>query len=98
MVECLVGLLKISNVLNGAAGVRRLALRHMLDPINMRRFHLASGHIQVGKRPSGRDMCIVDIGIVIGQPHVIPSGERQWIVNHRIDLRIFNQDSRIVLF
>jgi len=34
-------------------------------------------------------MRIVDIGTVIGQEHVIPSGKRQWIVNHRIDLQIF---------
>jgi len=87
----LVGLFKIRNVLNGAAGVRRLALLRVLDPINAGRFHLASGHIRVGKRHSGRDMRIVDIGTVIGQAHVIPSGERQWIVNHRIDLRTFNE-------
>jgi len=36
-------------------------------------------------------MRIVDIGTVIGQAHVVPSGERQWIVNHRIDLRTFNE-------
>ena len=41
-------------------------------------------------RPNGRDMRIVGIGAVIGQAHVIPSEERQWIVNHRIDLRTFN--------
>ena len=63
----------------------------MLDPINVGRFHLASGHIRVGKRHSGRDMRIVDIGTVIGQAHVIPSGERQWIVNHRIDVWTFNE-------
>ena len=63
----------------------------MLDPINAGRFHLASGHIRVGKRASCRDMRVVDIETVIGQAHVIPSGERQWIVNHRIDLRTFNE-------
>jgi hypothetical protein len=36
-------------------------------------------------------MRIVGIGAVIGQAHVITSGERQWIVNHRIDLRTFNE-------
>ena len=36
-------------------------------------------------------MRIVGIGAVIGQAHVIPSGERQWIVNHRIDLPTFNE-------
>jgi hypothetical protein len=87
----LVGLFKIRNILSEAAGVRRLALLRVLDPINAGRFHLASGHIRVGKRPGGRDIRIVDIGTVIGQAHVIPCGERQWIVNHRIDLRTFNE-------
>ena len=32
------------------------------------------------------DMVIVGIRIVIGQAHVIPSRERQLIVNHGIDL------------
>ena len=38
-------------------------------------------------------MRIVDIGTVIGQAHVIPMGESQWIVlvNHMIDLRMFNE-------
>jgi len=58
-----------------AAGVRRLALLHVLDPINSGRFHLATGHIRVGKRVSGREMRIVDIGTVIGQAHVIPTRE-----------------------
>jgi len=35
-------------------------------------------------------MRILDIRTVIGQAHVISSGEMQWIVNHRIDLRTFN--------
>ena len=64
----------------------------MLDPINAGRFHLASGHIRVGKQPTSRDIGIVDIGTLIGQAHVIPSGERQWIVNHRLDLLTFNEN------
>ena len=36
-------------------------------------------------------MTIVDIETVIGQAHVIPTGEGQWIVNHRIELRTFNE-------
>ena len=52
---------------------------------------MASGHIRVGKRLSGRDMRIVSISAVIGQAHIIPSRETQWIVNHRIDLLTFNE-------
>jgi len=86
----LLTLFKIRNVLSEAAGVHRLALVRVLNPINSGRFHLASGHIRVGKQSTGRDMRIVGIGGVIGQGHVIVSGERQWIVNHRIDLWTFN--------
>ena len=80
----------IRNVLSGAADVHRLALVRILDPVGAGRFHRGSGHIQVSKRSNGRDMRIVGIEAVIGQAHVIPSRERQWIVNHRIDLWTFN--------
>jgi len=36
-------------------------------------------------------MSILRIGPVIGQAQVIPSGEKPWIVNHRIHLRMFNE-------
>ena len=87
----LLALFKIRNVFSEGAGVRCLALLCVLDPINSGRFHLASGHIQVGKRCSGREMRIVDIGTVIGQAQVIPTGEGQWMVNHRIDQQTFNE-------
>ena len=87
----MLALFKIRNVLSGAGDVYRLVLVRILDPIGAGRFHRRSGHIGVSKRPNGRDMGIVGIGAVIGQAHVIPSGERQWIVNHRIDLRTFNE-------
>ena len=90
MVARLLALFKIRNVRSKASAVYRLALVHVLDPINGGGFHLASGHIQVDKRSTGRDMRIVRIGVVIGQAHEIPSGERQWIVNHRIDLWTFD--------
>ena len=79
------------NIFSKATGVQRLALLHVLDLINSGRFHLVNGHIRIEKRRSGREMRIVDIGTVIGQAHVIPTGEGQWIVNHRIDLRTFNE-------
>jgi len=91
VVARLLALFKIRNVLSGAADVHRLALVRILDPVGATRFHRGSGHIRVSKRPNGRDMRIVGIGAVIGQAHVITSGERQWIVNHRIDLRTFNE-------
>jgi len=86
----LLGLFQIRNVLSEVAGLYRLGLVHVLDSINGRRFHLASGHILVSQRSTGRDMRIVGIGAVFGPAHLIPSGERQWLVNYRIDLRTFN--------
>jgi len=90
VVARLLVIFKIRNVLSEAAGIDRLGLVRVLDLINGGRFHLASGHIQVGKQSTCRDMQIVSIGAVIGRTHVITSGERQWIVNHRIDLWTFN--------
>ena len=46
---------------------------------------------QIGDRGrNGRDMRIIDIGVVVGQAHLVPYGDGQWLVNHRIDLRTFN--------
>ena len=87
----LLALFKIRNILSKAAAVHRLALVRILDTINGGRFHIPSGHIRVGNRINGRDMRIVSIGAVFGQAQVIPSREKQWIVNHRIDLRTFNE-------
>ena len=84
----LVGLFKIRNV--GTEVVSRLAFVQVLDPVNGGRFHGASGHIRVCRRRNGRDMRIIDIGVVVGQAHVVPYGDGQWLVNHRIDLRTFN--------
>jgi len=87
----LLALFKIRNILSKAGAVLRLALVCILDPVNSGRFHIASGHIRVGRRVNGRDMRIVSIRAVIGQAQVIPSGERQWIVIHRIDLQTFTE-------
>jgi len=91
VVARLLGVFKIRNVLSGAGSFHRLALVPVLDPANAGRFHSGRGHRRVSQRPNGRDMRIVGIGAVIGQAHVIPSGEMEWIVNHRIDLRTFNE-------
>ena len=77
MVARLLAIFKIQNVVGDATTVQRLALVRILNPINNGRDHYASGHICVGERINGRDMRIVSIGAVIGQVHIIPSGERQ---------------------
>ena len=90
VVARLLALFKIINVLSGAGDVHHLALVRILDPVSAGRFHRGSGQLRVSKWSNGQDMRIVGIGAVIGQAHIIPSGERQWIVNHRIDLQTFN--------
>jgi len=87
----LLALFKIRNILSEGTSVHRLALVRILDPINRGRFHILGRHIPVGNRINSQDMRIVSIGAVIGQAQVIPSSETQWIVNHRIDLRTFNE-------
>ena len=87
-VASLVGLFKIRNVRTEV--VIRLPFVQVLDPVNRGRFHGASGDIRVCRRRNGRDMRIIDIGVVVGQTHMVPYGDGQWLVNHRIDLRTFN--------
>ena len=91
LVARLFGLFKIRSVRSEVVGVNRLALVQVLNPMDSGRLHIGSGHVRVCKRPSSRDIRIVDIGTVIGQAHVVPMREGQWIVNHRIDLRTFNE-------
>jgi len=82
---------KTRNILSEVGAVHRLALICILDPVNSGRFHLASGHIRVGRRVNGSERRIVSIGGVMGQAQVILSRERQWIVNHGFDLRTLNE-------
>ena len=84
----LVGLFKISNLQTEV--VSRLAYVQVLDLVNGGRFHGTSGHIEFCKRRNGRDMRIIDIGVIVGQANVVPYRDGQWLVNHRIDLRTFN--------
>ena len=84
----LVALFKIRNMSTGI--VSRLAFVQVVDLVNGGRFHGSSRHIRVCKPRNGRHLRIIDIGVVVGQAHVVPYGDRQWLVNHQIDLRTFN--------
>ena len=91
MVARLLAPFKISNILSEGAAVHRLASVRILYLIKSGTFHIHSGHIRVGNWINSQDMRIVSIGAVIGQAQVIPTSEQEWIVNHRIDLRMFNE-------
>ena len=84
----LIGLFKIRNVRTEVVSL--LAFVQVLDLVNGGRFHGASGHIRLCRRCNGQDMRIIDIGVVVRQAHVVPYGDGQWLVNHQIDLRTFN--------
>jgi len=42
-------------------------------------------------KEDAREFTVVDIGTILGLAHLIPEGDRRWIVNSRIDLRTFNE-------
>ena len=75
----LVALFKIRNMSTGI--VSWLAFVQLVDPVNGGRFYGSSGHIRVCKQRNGRDLRLIDIGVVVGQAHVVPYGDGQWLVN-----------------
>jgi len=42
-------------------------------------------------KEDAREFTVVDIGTILGLAHLIPEGDRRWIVNSCIDLRTFNE-------
>jgi len=82
---------KIRKILSQVRAVHRLALVCILDAVDRGSIQIASGHIRVARQVNGRDMQIVGVGAVMEQAQVIPGGERQWILNHRIDLWMLNE-------
>ena len=49
------------------------------------------GLVTVQMREDAREFTIVDIGTIHSLAHLIPEGERRWLVNSQIDLRPFNE-------
>ena len=86
----LVGLFKIRDYTCGNA-VRRVAAVRMLSAVNSGFVSDIHGLVTVQIRVEYREFTIVDIGIILGLAHLIPEGERLWLVNSLIDLRTFNK-------
>jgi len=63
----------------------------MLTPVNSGILSDLHGLITVQMREHTRGFTIVDIGTILGLAHLIPEEDRRWLVNSRIDLRIFNE-------
>ena len=71
--------------------VRRLASVQMLSPVNSGRASEVQGVVTVQQREDAREFTIVDVGTILGLPHLIPEADRRWLVNNRIDLRTFKE-------
>ena len=71
--------------------VRRLAGVQMLSPVNSGRPSDIHCFVTVELREDAREFTLVDIGTILSLAHLIPQGDRRWLVNSRIDLRTFNE-------
>ena len=71
--------------------VQRLTTIQMLSPVNSGRVSYVYGLVTVQQREDAREFTIVDVGTILGLPHLIPEANRRWLVNNRIDLRTFNK-------
>ena len=71
--------------------VRRVAAVRMLSAVNSGFVSDIHGLVTVQMREEYREFTIVDVGTILGLAHLIPEGERRWLVNSRIDLRTFNE-------
>ena len=86
----LVALLKITYYICENA-VRWVAAVRMLSAVNSGFPSDIHGLVTVQMSADAREFTIVDLGTVHGLAHLIPEGERCWLVNSWIDLRMFNE-------
>jgi len=74
-----------------APDIRRRMLKGRRDDVaNMADFSRILG-VSIQMKEDAREFTVVDIGTILGLAHLIPEGDRRWIVNSRIDLRTFNE-------
>jgi len=71
--------------------VRRLAGVQMLSPVNSGRPSDIHTLVTVQLREDAREFTLVDIRTLLGLAHLIPEGDRRWLVNSSINLRTFNE-------
>jgi len=86
----LVALVKITDYTCENA-VPRVAAVRMLSAVNSGFPWDIHGLVTVQMREDSREFRIVDVGTIHGLAHLIPEGERPWLVNSRIDLRTLNE-------
>jgi len=71
--------------------VRRLAGILFVSAVNSGRISDVHSLVTVQMQEYAREFTVVDMGTILGMAHLIPEGDRRWIVNTRIDLRTFNK-------
>ena len=71
--------------------VRRVAALRMLSAVNSGFPSDIYGLVTVQMREDAREFTIVDVGTFHGLAHLIPEGERFWLVTRRLDMRKFNE-------
>jgi len=71
--------------------VRRLAGVQFVSAVNSGRISDVHSLVTVQMKADAREFTVVDIGTILGLAHLIPEGDRRWIVNSRIDLITFNK-------
>jgi len=62
-----------------------------VSAVNSGRISDVHSLVTVQTKEDAREFTVVDIGTILGLAHLIPEGDRHWIVNSRINLRTFNQ-------
>jgi len=86
----LVVLFKIRNYTCENA-VRQVAAVRMLSAVNSGFPSDIHGLVTVQMREEAQEFTIVDVGTIHSLAHLIPEGERRWLVNSGIDWRTFNK-------
>jgi len=71
--------------------VRRVVAVRMLSAVNSGFPSDIHGLVTLQMREDAPKFMIVDVGTIHGLAHLIPEGDRRWLVNSRIDLRTFNE-------
>jgi len=71
--------------------VRRLHGIQFVSVVNSGRISDVHSLVTVQMKEDAREFTVVDIGTILGLAHLIPEGDRRWIVNSRINLRTFNE-------
>ena len=71
--------------------VRQVVAVPMLSAVNSGFPSDIHSLVTVQMREDAREFTIVDIETIHGLAHLIPEGERRWLVNSRIDLRTINE-------